>query len=505
MFCRDTLGTPPLSRYREAFLKAREELVVEIEQLDPALLSHDANTGATLPERTQFLLRAHRHLGTIEEIEFAPVISGSNNDPAEWKEWTDGAKVEKRIADFKKPFPKSADDDPTKTSRLAVIIVKSMLLTGFDAPVEQAMYLDRFMHQHELLQAIARVNRTATKKRAGLVVDFFGIARHLKQALSAYSAEDVEGALQSLKDEIPKLRDRHHRVVSLFTDRGVEDIEDTEVCVELLRDERLRVEFNVKLKYFLSTLDLVLPRPEALPFVKDAKTLAFIQTRARNLYRTGGGRPIGKEVGEKVRALIDEHVISLGIDPSIPPISIMDADFGTHVDKQGSPRAKASEMEHALRFHIRKHYYEDPEHFERLSERLAKILTELKDRWSELVEALRNFVAEVEAGRQEDATGLDPETQAPFLGVLRQEVAGDVDLPPDRLMALCQVTVELVEHIQQEIRLVGFWENDYAQTGLRKWILQHLDAKDVLPIERLQEVADRLVELAKANHRKLMR
>jgi type I restriction enzyme R subunit len=72
-------------------------------------------------------------------------------------------------------------------------------------------------------------------------------------------------------------------------------------------------------------------------------------------------------------------------------------------------------------------------------------------------------------------------------------------------MALCQVTVELVEHIQQEIRLVGFWENDYAQTGLRKWILQHLDAKDVLPIERLQEVADRLVALAKANHRKLMR
>ena len=99
-----------------------------------------------------------------------------------------------------------------------------MLLTGFDAPVEQVLYLDRFMHQHELLQAIARVNRTATKKTAGLVVDYFGIARHLKEALAAYSAEDVEGALQSLKDEIPKLRDRHHRVVALFTDRGVEHI-----------------------------------------------------------------------------------------------------------------------------------------------------------------------------------------------------------------------------------------------------------------------------------------
>jgi type I restriction enzyme R subunit len=272
-----------------------------------------------------------------------------------------------------------------------------MLLTGFDAPIEQVLYLDRFMHQHELLQAIARVNRTATKKSAGLVVDYFGIARHLKEALAAYSAEDVEGALQSLKDEIPKLRDRHRRVVSVFTDQGIEDIEKTEMCVELLRDERIQAEFTVKLKYFLSTLDLVLPRLEALPFVKDAKTLTFIQTRARNLYRTGGG-PIGKEVGEKVRALIDEHLIALGINPTIPPISIMDAEFAQHVEMQGSPRAKAFEMEHALRYHIRKHYDEDPEHFDRLSERLTKILTDLKDRWDELVQALRTFVRDVEAG-----------------------------------------------------------------------------------------------------------
>lgn len=488
-------------RYRDAFLKARQELVAEVEGLDPSLLTHDADARATLPERTQFLLRVQAHLPTIKEMEFAPVISGSNNDPPEWKEWTDGGKVEARVTRFKKPLSHA---DSEKRDALAILIVKSMLLTGFDAPVEQVLYLDRFMHEHELLQAIARVNRTATKKSAGLVVDYFGIARHLKEALAAYIAEDVEGALQSLKDEIPKLRDRHRRVVSIFTDHGIEDIEDIEVCVELLRDERVRAEFTVKLKYFLSTLDLVLPRPEALPFVKDAKTLAFIQTRARNLYRTGG-RPIGKEVGEKVRALIDEHVIALGINPTIPPISIMDAEFAQHVEKQGSPRAKASEMEHALRFHIRKHYDEDPEHFDLLSERLTKILTDLKDRWDELVQALRTFVTEVEAGRQQDATGLDPETQAPFLGILRQEMVGEADLPPDRLMTLCQITVELVEHIQQEIRLVGFWQNVHAQTVLRKWIFQYLDSKDVLPIERLPGMADRIVELAKANHGKLTR
>jgi type I restriction enzyme R subunit len=134
-------------RYREAFLKARDELAAEVEQLDPSLLVLGNEARAELPERTQFLLRAHAHLQTIKEMEFAPIISGSNNDPPECKEWTDGAKVEARIVRFKKPLFHA---DSEKRDRLAIIIVKSMLLTGFDAPVEQAMYLDRFIHQHEL-------------------------------------------------------------------------------------------------------------------------------------------------------------------------------------------------------------------------------------------------------------------------------------------------------------------------------------------------------------------
>ena len=67
-------------------------------------------------------------------------------------------------------------------------------------------------------------------------------------------------------------------------------------------------------EHILSTLDLVLPRREGLPFVNDAKTLAHLQARARNRFRDNK-RLIGAEVGEKVRKLIDEHIISLGINP----------------------------------------------------------------------------------------------------------------------------------------------------------------------------------------------
>lgn len=487
-------------RYYDALVAARDELVSEIAGLRSGVLEASEEEASHLPKRTQFLLRAHSLVDRIKALEFAPVFSaGSHNDPADWAEWTDQARTDKRIADFKKPFDHT---DPEKRSNLAFLIVKAMLITGFDAPIAQVQYLDRGIREAELLQAIARVNRTYRKKTAGIVVDYYGVASHLKTALAAYSAEDVEGALRSIHDELPTLRDLHLRAVAVFTDRGVE-ITDEDACVELLGDEGVRAESVVKLRMFLNALDTILPRPEGLPFVRDARRLAVIAVRARNLYRDDGLRPIGKDVGEKVRRLIDEHVISLGIDPKIPPVSILDAKFDEQVKSTSSARTRASEMEHALRFHLRKHLDEDPEYYGRLSERLQEILTELKDRWDEIEAALRGLIDEARAGRREVIPGLDVELHAPFFGVLQQAVAGRADLPLEDKQRLAAVSVELVDQIRQEIRIVGFWSNAHALDMLRKWIVGCLDAHDVLPFARLPEIADLLMEVAKANHTKL--
>ncbi len=438
------------------------------------------------------------------------MISSEHNDSVDpQREWSTRSKIDARIARFKKPLfadgPNTADHD--KADPLAFLIVKSMLLTGFDAPVEQVMYLDRHIKEAELLQAIARVNRTyargGVEKGCGIVVDYYGVAGHLKDALAAYSAEDVAGALESLKDEIPKLRDRHRRTLGIFLSRGIEDIADIEACVQLLKDERLRAELHVKLKAFLTTLDLVLPRPEGLPFVNDAKTLAHIQAKARNRYRSSE-RLIGKEVGEKVRKLIDDHIISLGIDPRIPPIEITSARFEEQVEREHSSRAKASEMEHALRYHIRKHLDEDPARYEKLSERLKGILKEFEGRWDELAEALKKLVQEAAQGRRRDeSTGLDPETQV-FLDLLLAQSVRDAAGEAEANARLRDVVVELVDHIRQEIALVGFWQRAHAREGLRGWIFQTLDDAEVVPFGLLDSVADKLMELAKANHHRLV-
>ena len=497
-------------RYFDAFKAARDALVRELDALHPAVLDLDDDAVNQLDSDKRLLVRAQRFLPTLKALEFAPVISSSHNDTVDPAgRWSNRSVVDARIARFKKPLfadgPNSVDHE--KTDPLAFLIVKSMLLTGFDAPVEQVMYLDRHIKEAELLQAIARVNRTyasgAVEKQAGIVVDYYGVARHLKEALAAYSAEDIEGVLNSLKDEIPKLRDRHRRAVDVFTSRDIDDITDIEACVQLLKDEKLHAEFHVKLKQFLSTLDLVLPRPEGLPFVNDAKTLTYIQMRARNRYRSAE-RPIGQEVGAKVRQLIDEHIISLGIDPRIAPIELTSDDFETHIDQERSPRAKASEMEHALRYHIRKHFNEDPARFKKLSERLKGILDEFDGRWDEMEQALRDLVKKANAGREaDDDSGLDPHTQAPFFELLKQEAVGDKQLAQDEHHRLVSLTVELVDHIRQEIGIVGFWSRPQARDSLRGWIYMALDDADLVPYQRIDAVADQLMELAKSNQDRL--
>jgi type I restriction enzyme R subunit len=513
-------------RYQMAFVRARDELVAKIERLEPAMRTAEAiDRVDELPTKTARLIRASAHVSLIKALTFVPVISGNHNDDPNWLQWSDADKHKTNITAFKLPLGVVSETDPGQVSPVAFLIVKSMLLTGFDAPVEQVLYLDRSIKEAELLQAIARVNRTASDKNVGYVVDYYGVGEHLKQALAAYSVDDLEGMLQSIADELPKLHDRRQRVRNLFLDRGVDRFDtedDVEACVTALEDERLRATFEVALKQFLTTLDIVMPRPESLPFNRDAKFFGMVQVRARRRFREGDAFDVSL-YGEKVRSLIDEHVLALGVDQKIPPVSITAPDFRSKVGGLRNDRAKASEMEHALRYHIRKHFDEDPAHYAKLSEKLDKILEALKERWDQLALALSDLVDDTLKGRQVDSTGLDPQTEAPFYGLLGQQLESEAttneelvvaDAPPAALTpaqtaVLRETTVTLVEHLRREIGVVGFWQNVYAQDVLRKWVVQHLDGQqvdghDMFKLERLSEVADRVVELAKANHLKLV-
>lgn len=490
-------------RYLDALIAARDELLAEAEQLSAQDKALDDDALCRRPPKVQARIQAWRYRDILTRLEFAPIISGSNNDDPAWKSWTDAAGQEQRIKRFKKPL---MHQDPSKADPLAFLIVKSMLLTGFDAPIEGVMYLDRPIREAELLQAIARVNRTGHGKKFGMVVDYYGLAHHLKEALNVYAEEDVEGALRSLKDEIPILRDRHLRVVDLFRSRGIESLEDTEACVEALADERLRAEFSVKLKQFLDMLDVVLPRPEGLPFSPDAKRLAFIYARARNRYRD---TPVlGKDVGAKVRKLIDDHVVSMGVDPKIAPVSLTDADFEHHVSREPNARAKASEMEHAIRAHIRENIDQDPVAYRKLSERLRDLLDKLGEQWDELATSLKRLVDEINAGQAavDDRLPDLPEHYGPFLRLMVDAAVGDGELTEAERKKLVDLSVEVVDTIAAELT-PNFWRPNRqpAQDALGTGIFSLLMQSRLLPTPQLEALVDKLMELARANHDRLVR
>jgi len=219
-----------------------------------------------------------------------PVHHPSRHDPWDQIEPDDAFRHPRGARDSE---ARIAAEDPEP---VAFVIVVSMLLTGFDAPIEQALYVDRPLRQAELLQAIARTNRTSRWKTHGLVVDYVALSENLQHALSDYDAADVEGAdLRLVEHEVPILRARRSRIISFLHEHGIA-VTDLRALAEpsiqndllvALANPAIRAEFDREVRPFLATVDVLLPRPEALTFEDDVRALGAMQYRAYRIYRDG--------------------------------------------------------------------------------------------------------------------------------------------------------------------------------------------------------------------------
>lgn len=423
--------------------------------------------------------------------ESAVVISGKHNDPPHLAQWTNPADHKTAVKNFQKPI----SEHP-----LSILIVKDMLLTGFDAPICQVMYLDRKLTDHTLLQAIARVNRTKANKFCGYIVDYFGLTDYLADALKLFSSSDVQGALKNLKDEIPKLQAAHTRVKQHF--RGV-DLQNTDACVAALEDELKRQQFEADFRTFSKQVEIVLPDPAATPFLADLKTLGKVVIGCRNLYRDDQLDIVG--CGEKVRALIEEHVRATGVDPRVPPTKLFDVAFEQVLAAQTNDRAKASEIEHAIKAHLKVKLDDDPEYYKSLARRLEEIIQNYRNKWDELVQQLLLFRDGMETQRTEKATDLGlSETEYAFYGVLMAEItkaSGDPVLDEATHQRVLNLIQELVSEFEQATQIVGFFDkwDEIAQVKLK--IKRSLLDQGFDDPQLRQAVIERFMELGKRHFR----
>jgi type I restriction enzyme R subunit len=464
-------------------------------------------------------------LALIRRIAFLKAVvvisSDSTNELAAITEARKEAKRWNAVENFCKPFD-FVDPDKDLTG-IAFLIVCDMLLTGFDAPVEQVMYIDKRLREHNLLQAIARVNRVTKNKHRGFIVDYIGLANHLMEALSIYSDEDAEDLRQGLKNrlsELPILEERYQRLLQHFRSAGVGAIEafvkgeqatpEADVAVvhaaaSAMQEIKRRADFEVYLKKFLQSLNLILPHAAGHPYRGPARRFGYLLRMVKERYKDDS-LDIA-DAGAKVKALINEHLIDLGINPKIPPIELLSDDFIANVQKhsQGNPEAKASEMEHAIRKHCTVHFDEDPAFYKRLSEKLEKLIQEHKENWEVLAEGYEHLRSEALAGRTDPEEGLTKEATT-FYDYVVQLAFESGEVPLVNRQRLKKLLAEIVEMLQGTIGIIDFWKKPIEVKKLRGNIDTEILLTEIPELVATHErIAVEIVKLAEKRHQELTR
>jgi type I restriction enzyme R subunit len=435
-------------------------------------------------------------LDRLNAPQSAVVISTSNDDDASLTKHGRSAEERRRLIDDH--FLKK--DDP-----LSILVVCDMLLTGFDAPVEQVMYLDAPLKEHTLLQAIARVNRTADGKTYGLIVDYWGVSEALQEALAIFAPSEVQGAMTPKLDELPRLQARHAAVLRFFV--RVKDKDDLDTCVAVLEPEDVRAQFDDAFRRFAQSLDMMLPDPAALPYDADARWLGKIRATAAAKYRDE--KLDISDCGAKVRKLIEEAVVAEGIQILVKKVSLFTSDFEDKLRALKSDDARASEMEHAIRHEIHVKLEDNPAFFTSLRQRLEQIIADRKAQRIDAAEQLALFDALTRELRGHadvaEKLGLS-ETGFAIYGLLCGDGAlsvgegegtpwgGKVDEAKTTLASLIE------EQLAPQVSIVDWAQKDDVQKEMRRLVKRQLRAASYAPAV-IEATAEGIVDLMKRRRR----
>jgi type I restriction enzyme R subunit len=431
-------------------------------------------------------------LDKLNAPESALIITVGHNDGERFQKYKTSKKEQALLID-RYLDPK----DP-----LSLLVVCDMLLTGFDAPVEQVMYLDSPLREHTLLQAIARVNRKTDGKRYGLVVDYWGVSEALQEALSLFSPSDVKGAMQPKTDELPRLQIRHQAALRFFL--KVKDKEDLDACVAILEPEDVRAGFDQAFRAFSESLDMLLPDPRALPYVDDLRWLGKIRSAAKARFRDR--RLDISDCGAKVRQLIEEVVVAEGIQLLVKEVSIFGKEFEEKVGALKTPEAKASEMEHALRHEIHVKLEENPAFYTSLRERLEQIIADRKQQRIDDARQLELFQGLIEEARDEagaaEKAGLS-EFAFAIYGVLHE---GEPPQAGEPEVTYGEARKDLASLIQEAIEpsteIIDWATKEDVQREMRQRIKRHLRAAQFGDAAKVEATTAKIMDLARARRRR---
>lgn len=457
-----------------------------------------------------------KHMKDIlgEELEVQVIFSGSLNDSPFLKEHhSTKAEQDNIISRFKQPISED---------KLSFIIVKDMLLTGFDAPIEQVMYLDRPLREHTLLQAIARVNRTyGENKRYGFVVDYYGISNNLEEALEVFNKSDTGEPMEGISELYHKMLDYKESVMNIFI--GI-DKNNLDEIMRVLEPEDKRAEFDMGYKRYAGAIDALMPTHVNKQDINDLKWLSYVRAGAKARFEPDKDLDIS-DCGEKAREIISSHLKSQGVIEWIKPITLFEKDFKNKINSLKSNEAIASGMEHAIRHIISTKMEDNPVHFTSLLEKLQKILEETESSWEERKNELKQFIdKDVNTGEIERAKELGFESKEEFAiyEVIRKTLDSEEnkrdengnDITKENLYSdyISEEDIELSKKVALDVSetiennyLIGWINNkskiDYMERAIYQMLVKKYHKK--IGLEKIKQMKYPILELAKRHFAKM--
>jgi type I restriction enzyme R subunit len=421
------------------------------------------------------------------------VMTSGNNDPEEWRDIIGNKQYKQELA---KKF--KDDNDPMK-----IAIVVDMWLTGFDVPSMATMYVFKPMSGHNLMQAIARVNRVFKGKNGGLVVDYIGIAQALKQAMKFYSTNDRKKfgdpdikttALKKFEEELEICRDLMHG----FKYNRFKDASDL-VRANLIKGGTnflMAVEKQEQKKEFLKHATLLhqsITLCRSLLTEEQRWESAFFETVRVMLTRLGGkGKVTKRDIDQRIRELMKQSVKSEGVinlfQNTGKEFSLNDPAFLAELAKMKEKNIAIQILENLLKDKVRAFQHKNLVQSEKFSELLNIALSNyLKGMLTneEVIQELLELAAQIrETEEKGNELGLTEEEKAFYDALTRPQVVRDF-YEND---VLVEMTRELTEMLRKN-RTIDWQHKESARAGMRK-LVKRLLKKYHYPPEQAEYALD---------------
>ena len=398
-----------------------------------------------------------------------------------------------------------------------ILIVVDKLLTGFDAPKASTLYLDKQIKEHNLLQAIARVNRLCDGKDYGYIVDYRGLLGELDKALTMYqeagleefNEEDIKSSVYYIDTEINNMFEAYEKLKEIFKDiKNKNDLEEYEI---LLEDEKIRKDFYNKLCKFGSMLGIILPSDQAYYKVGKEKiselrkALAFYQKLRATVKLRYSETIDHKEYEAKMQKLLDNYVVAKEMMRITEPVDITDAEnFDKELEKMGTDRGKADAIRTRLTRTISEKSKEDPAYYKKFSTRIEETIEAYRNRRitdSEYLQKMQDIKEDFRKGNSGISypTNITTENSRAFYGVIYDKL-----IPRMKENANIEEIGEIALTIQREIesKIKRDWHyntdihNEIAQV-IDDTIFMYATRKNInLDLEELDKLIEEIINIA---------